>query len=92
MFLFVVLRRIGGLLPRCKPFEQRSTPPPPAPPAPPAPPPPAPAPPPPAPMLSKNFGGKFKYLNQKNSEFLGEIQMQNAKYKNANRLSVKPFI
>ena len=42
MFLFVVLRRIGGLLPRCKPFEQRSTPPPPAPPAPPAPPPPPP--------------------------------------------------
>ena len=42
LFLFVVLRRIGGLLPRCKPFEQRSTPPPPAPPAPPAPPPPPP--------------------------------------------------
>ena len=34
---------------------------------------PCPAPPPPAPpapaMLSKNVGGKFKYLNRKNSEF-----------------------
>ena len=31
--------------------------------------PPAPPAPPPAPMLSKNVGGKFKYLNRKNSEF-----------------------
>ena len=28
-----------------------------------------PAPPAPPPMLSKNVGGKFKYLNRKNSEF-----------------------
>ena len=35
----------------------------------PPPPPPAPAPAPAPPMLSKNVGGKFKYLNRKNSEF-----------------------
>ena len=46
----------------------------------------------PATMLSKNFGGKFKYMNQNDSEFLAghlNLKMQNAKY---NRLSVKPFI
>ena len=37
---------------------------------------------PPAAMLSKFFGGKFKYLNRKNSEFLaGNL---NAELKNAN--------
>ena len=54
----------------------------------------SPCPPPAAPpaMLSKNVGGKFKYLNRKNSEFLAgnsnanakckmKIKMQNAKCK-----------
>ena len=40
---------------------------------------PAPAPAAPAPaMLSKNFGGKFKYLNRKNSEFLAGNSNSNA--------------
>ena len=37
--------------------------------------------PPPAPMLSKNVGGKFKYLNRKNSEFLAGNSNANAKCK-----------
>ena len=40
-------------------------------------------PPPPPPMLSKNVGGKFKYLNRKNSEFLAGNS--NAKCKTQNR-------
>ena len=40
----------------------------------------SPCPPPPAPaMLSKNVGGKFKYLNRKNSEFLAGNSNANAK-------------
>ena len=55
--------------------------------------PPAPAP----PMLSKFFGGKFKYLNRKNSEFLAgnsnaKCKMLNTKCKmqnaNANMLFI----
>ena len=43
---------------------------------------PPPAPPaPPAPMLSKNVGGKFKYLNRKNSEFLAGNSNANVKFK-----------
>jgi hypothetical protein len=50
----------------------------------------SPCPPPAPPMLSKNVGGKFKYLNRKNSEFLAgnlhahckcKMQMQNANAK-----------
>ena len=49
----------------------------------------SPCPPPPPPMLSKNVGGKFKYLNRKNSEFLAgnsnaKCKMQNAKCKMQN--------
>ena len=50
----------------------------------------SPCPAPPPAMLSKFFGGKFKYLNRKNSEFLAgnsnanvkcKMQMQNANAK-----------
>jgi len=39
-------------------------------------------------MLSKNFGGKFKYLNRKNSEFLAgnlnaKCKMEKCKWKKA---------
>ena len=34
-------------------------------------------------MLSKNVGGKFKYLNWKNSEFLAGISNEKLKMKNA---------
>ena len=42
---------------------------------------PCPPPPPPATMLSKFFGGKFKYLNRKNSEFLAGNSNTNVKCK-----------
>ena len=43
-----------------------------------------------APMLSKKFGGKFKYLNRKNSEFLARHSNANAKPPNLK--SPKPKI
>ena len=35
-------------------------------------------------MLSKNFGGKFKYLNRNNSEFLAGNLNSRCKMQNAN--------